>query len=86
MPVTPPIDWDNPCARLAALRAAYYSLIAGTTAYQFSYTANGVTRSASYSVIDKSKLLAEIELAENECPNATPTRRRFAITAGARRA
>jgi hypothetical protein len=80
-----PIDLTDPCARAEYLRRAYYENISGNRAYQISYTANGVARSVTYSVVDKNSLLAEIRNAEAECGKATGRKRRFAITVGHRK-
>ena len=86
--MTTPIDWDDNCARAAALRQAYYELISGRQAYEISYTANGVARTVRYSVIDMKLLLQEIRDAETLCAAETGVpvaRRRYAITAGSMR-
>jgi hypothetical protein len=68
--MTSPVDWQNACDRAVALREAYYSLLSGTQAYHLVYSANGVQREVTYSVIDMNRLASEIRVAERECGNA----------------
>ena len=61
------IDWSDPCARAAALWAAYNRLISGAQESDVTYSANGVNRRVSYSNANLDRLLNEYRAAENEC-------------------
>lgn len=75
------VDYD-PCAALAALRPAYMQLVAGASTQKVTFR----DRDVWFHKGEVSALRAVIAQLESECAekNGTP-RRRFAITAGARR-
>ena len=82
------VDWNDPCARFAALQSAYYQIISGGSTATIEYTANGATRKVSYSFSDNKSLRQRMLEAEDACAllNGRPAHnRRFAIQAGARR-
>jgi hypothetical protein len=79
------IDWGDPCARAATLRAAYYRLIAGEQTYEFDYKSNEIERHMSFSRGDLPSLRTEIRIAEDACAvsQGVPVRgRRRAMVAG----
>jgi hypothetical protein len=84
------VDWTDPCSRAQRLREAFYALVSGAQAYEIAYTANGVTRSVKYSVINTSLLMSQLRQAESECALLSGTAvpagsKRVAIQCGARR-
>jgi hypothetical protein len=79
------LDYSDPCALLAAMRPAYYELIAGKGAQSVTFTAgNGTTKSVMFHRTDISLLSALITRLENECAEKQGKRRRYAVRAGGR--
>src|SRR5262249_18569308 len=61
------VDWTDPCARAAALREAYFDLLAGRSAAVIRYRQLEHEREVRYRPIDRSVLLLELKAAENQC-------------------
>ena len=83
-----PVNYDDPCARAAALRASYYRLVQGEQEQTIRYLGNGVDREVRYTPAKIELLMSALRTAEAECSvqqGTPPTRRRFAIQAGMRR-
>lgn len=84
----PTVDWTNPCARAAALRAAYYEVLSGGNVTLIKESANGGEREVRFGKADIQRLSNELQRAEDECAAATglPARpRRYAIRLGSRK-
>lgn len=82
------IDLSDPCARAAALRAAYYTLVQGGAETMIRYRGPEGEREVRYKAPDMNTLLSELRVAETECSATTGgpnPGRRYAIRAGARR-
>lgn len=84
------VDWSDPCARAAALKAAYHERLAGGTSSRVRFRSGDNEQEVQTSHSGAS--LAELKRAwwdaEDECralQGLPPLRRRFAITAGSRR-
>lgn len=78
-----PIDYDDPCAVLAELKPAYYSLIRGEKAVSVRIaTGNGTTKEVTYQKADVATLRGEIARLEAACAKKTGRSRRFAIISG----
>jgi hypothetical protein len=72
-------DWSNPCAALAALRAAKMELLSGEAVARVRMP----DREVEFRAASIDKLDAEITRLEGECAKATTgSRRRFALTGG----
>lgn len=84
----PDINWRDPCARAQALREARWRLVSGQGAQSVEYASNETHRRVIYQPADLARLEQEIANAEAECATATggatPSRRRYALTAGSR--
>lgn len=83
-------DWDDPCERAKALKAAYFERLAGGTSTRVRFRAGD--NEQEYQSAHAGALLAELKRAwwdaEDECRAAqglAPLRRRFAIRGGSRR-
>lgn len=82
------VDWDDPCARYAALRDAYYSLLSGGTETLIRRKGPMGEEEVRYGVAKLEVLKLEMIAAQAECSaqNGTPNpNRRFAIRGGAQR-
>jgi hypothetical protein len=82
------VDWTDPCARYAALHAAYYQTLTGGAETLIRYRTDGGEREVRYAQSNIAVLRSEMDRAQAECAaknGIAPTRRRFAIRAGARR-
>jgi hypothetical protein len=84
------IDWTDPCARAAALRAAYYNLISGQSESLIRHSTTEGDQEVRYARADLPALKAECEASEAECAiangTAVPSRaRRFSIRGGSHR-
>lgn len=83
-----PVDWNDPCARAAALKAAYFASVSGGSVQAIRAKAAESEREVRYQKMDTATLRLEMWAAEDECraKNGLPKlQRRFAITAGSRR-
>lgn len=85
------VDWNDPCARAAALRSAYFTALSGgqTQRVRFKHGDNEQEVTFGGSVSSLATLKREMEAAEDECrasQGLPPLNRRFAIRGGARRA
>jgi hypothetical protein len=79
-------DWTDPCARAAALRSAYYQLLAGETAVRVVIKGGDTLQETEFQRADASQLLAALRVAESECAAAQGGKpRRYAIRGGAAR-
>ena len=79
------IDESDPCAAAALLRAAYASIVSGTTEQEISFRAgpNGVERKVVYGKADPARLLALLRDYEKRCSLTSGARpRRFGLRAG----
>lgn len=70
--MTRPVDWTFPFERVQALRDAYYKLVSGQAAASFTYAAQGVTRTVTYSRADADRLERELKQAEAELAGGGP--------------
>jgi len=75
------LDYDDPCAVLAALRPAYHRLIAGEREVEIRFDGQSVRFTES----GMSRLESRIKTLEAECAAKNGKRKRFAIRAGSRR-
>lgn len=72
-------DWSDPCAALAALRAAKMELLSGKAVARVRLP----DREVEFKAASVDALAAEIMRLEDECAKATTgARRRFALTGG----
>lgn len=71
------LDYSDPCALLAALRPAYYKLIAGEADFEIEGTDR---RRVRFAQTDLKALAAVIRDLEVQCGARTGQRRRFALT------
>lgn len=81
------VDYNDPCARLAALQAAYYSLISGQSESLIRYKGPEGEREVRFSAGHIEALNSEIKLASAQCAAASGTpdaSRRYSIRGGAR--
>jgi hypothetical protein len=81
------VDWSDPCARAAALRAAYFELVSGSKETEIETRTLDAQERVRFSAADKQTLLAELRAAEAECAastGGTNSNRRFAIGCGYR--
>jgi hypothetical protein len=80
-----PVDWQDPCARAAALREAYYTLVQGGE--QSVRLKNGDhEEEVTYGKTDLARLASELRQAEADCAAVNGTAgRRYAIRGGAMR-
>jgi len=78
------VDWTDPCARAAALREAYYSLLGGGQTIEFEYRSNETTRRVKYGTGNLTALARELARAEEECQalQGVSKPRRYAIRGG----
>ena len=84
-----PIDWADPCAKAAELSRIYHERLSGGAVKMVRTRSAGGEREGQWYQTDMSMLRSEMQRAEDECraKNGQPMiRRRFAITAGSRRA
>ncbi len=82
------VDWDDPCARYAALRSAYYNALSGNVR-SISFQTGENTQSVTYGPTDVTALRNEMIAAQRECTEASGVPAlpaRHAIQFGARRA
>ena len=83
-----PVDWSDPCARAAALAAAYFSMVSGGAIQTIRSRAAGGEREVRYHKSEIATLRQEMWRAEDACRETNGEavrRRRFSITAGSRR-
>lgn len=76
------VDWDDPCARAAALRGAYFEIVRGQSVSLIRVAAANGQREVRYTRPELATLRIEMERAEDECRAAqglSPRPRRFAI-------
>lgn len=78
------LDYDDPCAVLAALRPAYYRLVAGSMRETVEFQAgNGQTRRVTFTRTNIAALRAEVARMEIRCKAAqTGKTPRFAVQGG----
>lgn len=82
------IDWEDPCAKYAALRNAYYSLLSGGVEILIRYKGPESEEEVRYAATKLDVLKLEMISAQAECSAATGTpnpNRRFAIRGGSQR-
>ena len=82
------VDWNDPCARYAALSQAYYALLTGGGETLIRRKGPMAEEEVRFHPPDLEKLKSEMTIAEAECAAAsgtTNTRRRFAIRGGGQR-
>ena len=82
------VDFNDPCARAAALKDAYFQLVSGGGVTLIKEAAAGGEREVRFGKTDLATLRTEMQRAEDECravQGLPPIQRRFAITAGSRR-
>jgi hypothetical protein len=82
------VQWDDPCARYAALRDAYYQIVSGGGETLIRQKGPDGEQEVRYHAADLETLRTEMNSAQAECaaPSAgTNPRRRFAIRAGSQR-
>jgi hypothetical protein len=82
------VQWEDPCARYAALRDAYYSIVSGGGETFIRIKGPEGEQEVRYHAVDLPTLLNEMQSAEAECAASTQgvnPRRRFAIRGGAQR-
>lgn len=79
------VDWTDPCARAAALRTAYFALIAGDREQRIRVSISGAEREVVYAAAKLELLASELRRAEAECSASTggTAGRRYAIRGGA---
>jgi hypothetical protein len=84
------VDWDDPCARAKALKAAYFERLAGGSSMRVRFRAGD--NEQEFQSAHAGASLAELKRAwwdaEDECrasQGLSPRPRRFAIRAGSRR-
>ncbi|MDC7784776.1 hypothetical protein PQJ75_00725 [Rhodoplanes sp. TEM] len=78
------VDWSDPCARAAALRAAYYAIVGGQGTQRIRFA----DREVWFTATKIDVLRTELRQAEAECAakqGVDSPHRRFAIRAGSRR-
>ena len=83
-----PVNWEDPCARATALRAAYFSMISGQHEIEIRTRTLDAEEMVRFDRADVTRLQNEIAAAERECAlvqGRKPVSRRHAITAGFRR-
>lgn len=82
------IEWDDPCARYAALRDAYFNLLQGGVEILIRYKGPESEEEVRYAATKLDVLKLEMISAQAECSAATGTpnpNRRFAIRGGSQR-
>lgn len=84
------VNWEDPCARAAALRGAYYALISGASESMIRHSTSEGDEEVRFARADIAKLKSELVSAETECAilngTAVPGRsRRYAIRGGSKR-
>lgn len=82
------VQWEDPCARYAALRDAYYLLLAGNGETLIRQKGPEGEQEVRYHPADLNMLRAEMTAAQAECTAAqggNNPRRRFAIRGGSMR-
>jgi hypothetical protein len=82
------VDWEDPCARYAALRDAYYAVLSSGSETLIKYKGPEGEREVRCHAQDLSWLLKEMQAAQDQCAiknNLSPPNRRFAIRAGTQR-
>jgi hypothetical protein len=82
------VDWSDPCARAAALTAAYFNLLQGSGETLIRIKGPEGEQEVRYHSPDLGKLKTEMVAAQAECAAATSgvnPNRRYAIRAGAKR-
>lgn len=86
--MTTPVDWSDPCARAAALREAYFSLLSGGQEAEIRTRTLDAEEMVRFARADLNTLRSEMRRAEDECAaaNGAPNpNRRFAISLNYRR-
>lgn len=79
------LDYDDPCAVLAAMQPCYYQLMAGARAQTVTFEAgNGTIKTVIMHKTDVERLAALIAKLKTQCAAASGKRQRFAIRAGGR--
>lgn len=82
------VNWDDPCARYAALRDAYFSIVSGGGETLIRIKGPDGEQEVRYHAADLDTLRNEMNSAQAECAASTQgvnPRRRFAIRGGAQR-
>lgn len=82
------VNWEDPCARYAALRDAYYSLLSGGTETLIRRKGPVGEEEVRYGAAKLDVLKLEMIAAQAECAASTGAdnpNRRFAIRGGAQR-
>lgn len=82
------VDWDDPCARYAALRDAYFAATTGVGEVMIRRKGPHGEEEVRYHPADINRLFTEMNSAQAECAVKTSgvnPRRRSAIRLGARR-
>jgi hypothetical protein len=82
------VDWDDPCARYAALRDAYHQILTGGGETLIRRKGPQGEEEVRYHAPDLNALKAEMVAAQAECAASTQganPRRRFAMRLGAQR-
>lgn len=82
------VDWDSPCARYAALRDAYYTIVQGGGETMIRIQGPEGEQEVRYHAVDLDTLRNEMNSAQAECSattSGTNPRRRFAIRGGSQR-
>lgn len=77
------VDWTDPCAKAAALRSAYYTLISGGSEQEIRTRTLDAEEVVRFNAADKDSLLVELTAAESECARCTgqpDPNRRFRMT------
>lgn len=87
--MTDATDWNDPCARAAALRDAYFAALTGGQLQKVRFKHGDNEQEVAYgtSVGSIAALKKEMQTAEDECrasQGLPPISRRFAIRGGAR--
>lgn len=78
-----PVDWANPCARAAALGAAYYALLQGQQEQRIRFRSGDDEDEVWYQPAKLDVLRTEMKAAQAACEALTTGRTpRRAITAG----
>lgn len=80
------VNWDDPCARYAALRDAYYLLVSGAQETVVYNKGPETEQQVEYAKTDLTRLATEMASAQAECQasmGGTNPRKRYAIRGGA---
>ncbi|WP_316172136.1 MULTISPECIES: hypothetical protein [unclassified Bradyrhizobium] len=82
------VNWDDPCARYAALRDAYFQIVSGGGETLIRTKGPEGEQEVRFHAADLDTLRNEMNAAQAECAASTAgvnPRRRFAIRAGSQR-